>query len=80
MMFPNTSRGNGKVITERLRRALADVPFSIKSGKRLTITASFGGVTSGTGDGREPDKLLQACDEKLYESKKGGRNRVNWSR
>jgi len=80
MMFPGTSRGNGKVIAERLRRALADAPIPIEDGRRLPITASFGGVTSMPGDSRDPEKLLQASDEKLYDSKKGGRNRVTWAR
>lgn len=41
----------------------------------VNVTASFG-TACAPSDGNEPDALLNAADEALYEAKRTGRNRV----
>ncbi len=78
LVMPLTAVAGGVCVAERLRRAIADIPFA-HSGEPVVVTASFGvsGINDWTGFGSAShDELLQRADACLYEAKKGGRNRV----
>jgi diguanylate cyclase (GGDEF)-like protein len=62
-------------MAERLR---ADIAALIRLPGGLKVTASIGVAASAGGD--TPEEILRRCDEALYESKRGGRNRVTASR
>ena len=60
---------------ERVRRTVADAPFRFED-RELAVTVSVG-VATTCGDGAmTPTGLLRAADDKLYEAKRAGRNRV----
>ena len=60
---------------ERIRESVAEHQFRFETTPlRLTVSV---GVATTTGDpGVSPTALLRAADEKLYQAKRGGRNRV----
>lgn len=76
VVMPDTNLSLAEVITTRLRKNIADVPFTIPNGKGdLTVTVSIG-VASLLDAEDTPEKLLKRADIALYEAKRGGRNRV----
>jgi diguanylate cyclase (GGDEF)-like protein/PAS domain S-box-containing protein len=70
LLLPHTTGNEAVVLAERIRLGIEHTPFSIVG----QVTCSFG-VTAY--NGRESGShLFNRLDELLYESKKGGRNRV----
>jgi diguanylate cyclase (GGDEF)-like protein len=62
---------------ERLRRAIAKIPFSY-DGSPISVTASFGVAwLVPASDG--PQELLARADAALYSAKYAGRNRVEYA-
>ncbi|MGH8414477.1 MAG: sensor domain-containing diguanylate cyclase [Gammaproteobacteria bacterium] len=73
LCFPETSLVNAVSICEKIRQQVeANQWDKIQSG--LAVTISFG-VAAATPD-YEVDKIIAAADERLYEAKHSGRNRV----
>ena len=74
MLLPNTTIDEALTIAERLRAGIAEKSISV-SGFEFNITASFGCAVA---DSRVNtiDSLIKAADERLYEAKRFGRNRV----
>jgi len=62
-------------VAERLRLALLEKPVQTRSGI-IEISASFGVVSSAQFKHVDPEALIQAADEALYQAKAAGRNRV----
>jgi len=73
VILPSCSSKESLVVAERLRRAIGE------SENAVPITASAGVATFPTHAG-DPQKLIAAADEALYESKRAGRDRVTRSR
>jgi two-component system, cell cycle response regulator len=73
VILPACSVAESLIAAERLRKGInqADLP--------VPTTASAGVATYPMHAG-DPDALIRAADEALYESKRGGRNRVTRSR
>ena len=72
--LPETGVEEAAIACERLRRAVAEHPFVYQSA-RLPVTVSVG-VAVSTRHTTGPEELIRLADEKLYEAKRGGRNRV----
>ncbi len=70
----------GKTVAERLRVAIERQPVECRNGRTISVTSSFGGVTTRGRKPPDPDDLLSAADKALYHSKETGRNRVTWVR
>jgi len=63
-------------VCERLRRAITDHVFPFEESQPLgDFTVSMGLAMFGV-DGDTPEKLLAAADERLYQAKRQGRNRL----
>jgi diguanylate cyclase (GGDEF)-like protein len=73
--LPDTGGRVATAAAERLRRAVAEHPFSVGSDDVVHITVSIG-VASEHGRITDPTELLAAADAALYEAKAAGRNRV----
>ncbi len=76
VVMPETTFEAAQLVTARLRREVASLPFGkapVEGG--LTITVSIG-VAGMLGSGDTPESLLKRADDALYAAKRGGRNRV----
>lgn len=62
-----------RVVAERIRTAVADLPISTKTGS-VKATVSIGGIVSS--DAAHDLEFLAAADAALYQAKRSGRNRV----
>lgn len=81
LMLCETTLGEAIEKAERCRAAIADAPFPTSAGD-LPITASFGVAPMAAErlthlpSPQRVSALLQTADERLYDAKRGGRNRV----
>ena len=73
IVLPSCSSKESLVVAERMRRSIGEADNPIP------ITASAGVATYPT-HAADPEKLIAAADEALYESKRAGRDRVTRSR
>lgn len=75
ILLPCTNIREAIQIAERCRRAIADEAFSTSTAK-FEVTCSVGAATLN-GDVNGSETLIAAADERLYEAKRSGRNRVS---
>lgn len=74
ILLPETTLEPARHYAEQLRQLVAKHPFSFE-GHELKMTISLG-VAELTSAMSTPQELIQAADEKLYQAKSSGRNRV----
>jgi two-component system cell cycle response regulator len=77
VVLPQTDLEGAMVVAEKLRHAVAAVPFGTGGGG-LKVTMSIGAAALSCLPGGEPevDDLMDLADRALYASKQEGRNRV----
>ena len=76
VLLPETDKEAGKVVAERIRKAIESHPFygrEVQPGGKVTVSV---GLASYPDDGTDPTALVQSADKVLYESKESGRNSV----
>lgn len=73
LVLPETPKDKAVLLCEKLRTAVEHYPWS-EIHKELSVTISFG--VSDNVRVSHYEKLLAEADEKLYEAKNSGRNRV----
>jgi diguanylate cyclase (GGDEF)-like protein len=73
--LPETTRDGAVVLCERLRRLCADQLFQYED-KTFQVTISLGVATTDGSERLTPRDLISRADEKLYQAKHEGRNRV----
>jgi two-component system, cell cycle response regulator len=69
LILPNCEADSAAVVAERVRAAIESAPLPVP------VTASLG-VSLFPAHGVDLDSMVKAADEALYDSKRGGRNRV----
>lgn len=74
VLLPETSFNFALKIAEKIRAKIESLRMEFQ-GKTLTITASLG-VASNRPEITSVDQLIRVADEKLYEAKRNGKNRV----
>lgn len=74
ILMPDTGRQEAAVVAERLRAAIASLPFRMGD-QEVQCTASLG-VSTYPDDALTPDELLRSADRAMYEAKRQGKNRV----
>lgn len=74
MVFPETTLEDALKVAERVRAIVANQPFHF-DGETLPVTVSIG-VAATAGEAIDPTELIQKADDRLYEAKNSGRNRV----
>jgi diguanylate cyclase (GGDEF)-like protein len=75
VVLPETSRDGALQLGERLRQAVAARPFTYED-RSYPVTISVGVGTTAGDTAVTPTELIQRADEKLYQAKHEGRNRV----
>jgi len=75
LVLCSTEREDALMIAERSRAIVADRPFETAVGP-LAITASFGLACLDPASPNRSHDLIRSADERLYEAKNSGRNRV----
>jgi two-component system, cell cycle response regulator len=73
VILPACSSKESLVVAERLRKAISEV-------ETVTAVTASAGVATYQTHASDPYSLIKAADEALYESKRGGRDRVTRSR
>jgi two-component system, cell cycle response regulator len=83
ILLPATNLDAGRILAERIRRAVAQESFEIDDvGEPLSVTVSIGVAEHRPGATNEKDlkvagdRLIARADLALYEAKAGGRNAV----
>ena len=72
---PETGGAGALALAERLRAAIAAVPFALDAGRSIDLTASIG-VACFPRDSETEHDLVAAADHALYGAKQSGRNRA----
>jgi two-component system, cell cycle response regulator len=76
VVMPETGPAIAAAVAERLRLAVANLPFTTRAGGgSLRITVSIG-VTTAIAGSEDRDRLLKRADDALYRAKAEGRDRV----
>lgn len=74
IILPETTRVGGIALAEKLRRLLEVERFTYE-GRPIPVTVSFG-ISEFSLAVESAEALVKAADDRLYEAKHGGRNRV----
>jgi diguanylate cyclase (GGDEF)-like protein len=75
VVLPECPTERAMDVAERLRTVVEQHSFCFND-QPVPVTISLGLATTTGRDARSPAELLQRADEKLYEAKRCGRNRV----
>lgn len=75
VLLPRAALEVGRSIAERVRGAVASDAFYTGAGRAVAVTVSVG-VSEFGRDGDTIDTILRVADERLYQAKHDGRNRV----
>jgi two-component system, cell cycle response regulator len=75
VLMPDTDRGQAEMVAERVRQAIAERPFEVRTQRALTVTVSVG-VSIAEALGDTPEGMIKRADVALYRAKREGRNRV----
>lgn len=76
IILPNTKYEEAVGIANKLCSMVADKKCKLSNGKESNVTISLGVSTYGT-DGDTPSAIIESADNRLYNAKENGRNRVN---
>jgi two-component system, cell cycle response regulator len=75
VLLPRAALDVARSIAERVRGAVATEEFHTGTGRAVAVTVSVG-ISEFGRDGDTIDTLLRVADERLYQAKHAGRNRV----
>jgi two-component system, cell cycle response regulator len=75
VVLPETANDGAMILADRLVKVICQQPFQYEE-KPIHVTISAGVTTTIGEKGITPADLIQRADDKLYQAKKDGRNRV----
>ncbi|MEM9468989.1 MAG: PleD family two-component system response regulator [Pseudomonadota bacterium] len=74
-ILPDVSEEIAHIVSERLRRSIADEPFKCSAPDgQIDISVSIGGTLISSQTEKTLEELLKRADDALYEAKENGRN------
>jgi two-component system, cell cycle response regulator len=74
LVLPETALEGARIVAEKVRRRVEEGPFTFE-GLVLPVTASVG-IAELAPEMQNPEDLISAADARLFEAKRGGRNRM----
>ena len=74
VLLPRFSKESALELAERIRKKVGEATIDIR--REATRTTVSIGVSTMPDDTLERDELLRRADQRLYEAKRKGRNRV----
>lgn len=77
VVLPACQAAFGRVVAERIRRAVANTPIRISPGVELNVTVSIGGAFAMQWIRSTTLLWTDRADHQLYQAKSAGRNRVS---
>ena len=77
VILPNCRPGAGRVIAERIREQVEQMPIAMSGGAALRVTTSIGGAHVAPWRKLVSEEVLAKADQELYRAKAQGRNRVS---
>jgi diguanylate cyclase (GGDEF)-like protein len=80
VVLPDSDWNGAMIFAERLMNTVQGAPFGPQEGPAIAVTLSIGLAVGVTPDELEPDRLMAAADEALYQAKAGGRDRIAGAR
>ncbi len=75
LVLPETARGHAISVAERIRASVEARTFEFE-GHQFSMTISLGVATTEGKESLGPTDLLRQADDRLFEAKRAGRNRV----
>ncbi|APG28048.1 hypothetical protein A7E78_09490 [Syntrophotalea acetylenivorans] len=75
ILLPETSLKSAATLIEKLRQMIEVSDISLPDGQKVDITVSSG-VSTSEGAGFDIDQIIKVADQRLYQAKNSGRNRV----
>lgn len=75
LLVPEIPVDRARLVAEKLRALVERTPFRFEDGE-IAVTASFGTAGISPDTPMSPMELYRRADERLYQAKKAGRNRV----
>ncbi|HEY1095844.1 MAG TPA: PleD family two-component system response regulator [Alphaproteobacteria bacterium] len=76
-VFPNMHRDTAFDVAYRLRKVIADKPFTLANNTQINLTVSIGGVILEDSEAdNDAEGAIDRADKALYEAKDSGRNCV----
>jgi HD-GYP domain-containing protein (c-di-GMP phosphodiesterase class II) len=75
VILPETVGDRAKVVSERIRKSIADTSFIVPSGHSVQLSVSVG-IAAYPEDANSREELIIAADQALYFGKEGGRNQT----
>jgi diguanylate cyclase (GGDEF)-like protein len=79
VVLPDSDWRGAEIFAERLRNTVKGASFG-PPGTSIPVTLSIGIAVGEIADDLEPDKLMAAADDALYDAKEGGRDRIAGTR
>jgi diguanylate cyclase (GGDEF)-like protein len=76
VVLPNCSYAYGRLVADRIRRSVAELPVQVRGGLSLPLTVSVGGAYAPQWIRSAPSLWVERADRQLYRAKHEGRNRV----
>ena len=74
IVLPETPLEGALIVAERVHKVIGQSPFLFED-KSIDVTISLG-VVATQGESINPTELIRRADEKLYQAKEQGRNRI----
>jgi diguanylate cyclase (GGDEF)-like protein len=75
VVLPETSLDGATILAERIREIVAGHSFQFE-GKEVQVTVSLGIALTHGDEALTPGEIIRQADEKMYQAKRSGRNRV----
>ena len=76
LIAPEVGLEGAKELAGKINRLIGDTRFEFE-GSRVEVTVSVG-VAEWQSHYEDPSDLFKAADDKMYEAKRGGRNRISF--